>query len=94
MKKQKLRRSGAKIMASLIMLLGSLSYIMLLAVVNGSLGFICAMGVTLMGAVGVAKALGETITLSYGMIIGLAIGCGVLRGLLRYFEQYYILIKV
>ena len=75
-------------MASLILLLGSLAYIMVLAVINGSVGFICAMGVTLMGAVGIAKALGETIALSYGMIIGLAIGCGVLRGLLRYLEQY------
>ena len=58
-KKNNLRRSGAKIMASLILLLGSLAYIMVLAVINGSVGFICAMGVTLMGAVGVAKALGE-----------------------------------
>lgn len=87
-KKKTLRRSGAKIMASLILLLGSLAYIMVLAVINGSLGFICAMGVTLFGSVGVAKALGETIALSYGWIIGLAIGCGVLRGILRYFEQY------
>lgn len=86
--KKSLRRSGAKIMASLIALLGSLSYIMVLAVINGSVGFVCAMGVTVFGAVGVAKALGETIALSYGWIIGLTIGCGVLRGLLRYFEQY------
>ena len=86
--KKSLRRSGAKIMASLIALLGSLSYIMILAVINGSVGFVCAMGVTVFGAVGVAKALGETIALSYGWIIGLMIGCGVLRGLLRYFEQY------
>ena len=86
--KKTLRRSGAKIMASLILLLGSLSYIMVLAVINGSVGFVCAMGVTVFGAVGVAKALGETIALSYGWIIGLTIGCGVLRGLLRYFEQY------
>lgn len=83
-----IRRSGAKIMASLVMLLGSLAYIMILAVINGSLGFVCAMGVTLFGAVGVAKVLGETIALSYGWIIALAIGCGVLRGLLRYLEQY------
>ncbi len=82
------RRSGAKIMASLILLLGSLAYIMILAVINGSIGFICAMGVTVFGAVGVAKALGETIALSYGLIIGIAVGCGVLRGILRYFEQY------
>lgn len=46
------------------------------------------MGVTLCGAVGVAKALGESIALSYGTIIALAIGCGVLRGILRFFEQY------
>ncbi len=88
MSKKKLRRSGANIMASLILLLGSLAYIMILAVINGSIGFICAMGVTVFGAVGVAKALGEAIALSYGLIIGIAVGCGVLRGVLRYFEQY------
>ena len=87
-KKQNLRRSGLKIMASLITLLGSLAYIMILAVINGAVGFICAMGVTLMGAVGIAKALGESIALSYDAIIFLAIACGVLRGILRYFEQY------
>ncbi len=83
-----LRRSGAKIMASLILLLGSLTYLMALAVVNGSLGFAAAMGVTLFGAVGVAKALGESIALSYGAIIALTILCGVVRGLLRFLEQY------
>ncbi len=88
MSKNAIRRSGAKIMASLIMLLGSLAYIMVLAVINGSLGFVCAMSVTLFGAVGAAKALGEAISLSYSAIIALAIGCGVLRGLLRYIEQY------
>ncbi len=86
--KTKLRRSGAKIMASLIVLLGSLSYIMVLAVVNGSAGFVAAMGVTVFGAVGVAKALGEAVALSYGWIIGLAVACGVVRGGLRYLEQY------
>lgn len=87
-KKRTIRRSGAKIMASLILLLGSLSYIMVLAVINGAAGFVCAMGVTLMGAVAVAKALGESIALSYEAIVILAVGCGVIRGVLRYFEQY------
>lgn len=87
-KKVRMRRGGGKIMASLILLLGNLSYIMMLAVVNGSLGFLCATGVTLFGAIGIAKALGETIALSYGLIIGLTVGCGVLRGALRYLEQY------
>ena len=86
--KAKLRRSGAKIMASLILLLGSLSYIMVLAVINGSVGFLAAMGVTVFGAMGVAKALGESIALSWGWIIALTVGCGVVRGGLRYIEQY------
>ena len=86
--KKKLRRNGAEIMARLILLLGSLALVMLLAVINGSLGFICAMGVPLFGAIGIAKALGEPIALSYGWIIALALGCGLLRGLLRYLEQY------
>lgn len=88
MMKQKIRRSGLKIMSSLIVLLGSLSYIMILAVINGSLGFICAMGVTVVGAIGVAKILGEAICLSYTLIIILLVLFGVLRGILRYFEQY------
>lgn len=86
--KKKLRRSGAVIMANLILLLGSLAYIMILAVLNGSLGFLSAMGVTLFGALGIAKFLGESISLSYGALVALAIGCGALRGALRYFEQY------
>lgn len=89
MKKQNsIRRSGLKIMASLIILLGSLAYIMILAVINGSLGFLSAMGVTIFGAFGIAKALGESIALSYGWIMALTILCGVIRGILRYFEQY------
>ena len=86
--KTKIRRSGASIMANLILLLGNLAYIMVLAVINGSLGFICAMGVPLCGAIGVAKAIGEPIALSYNAVIALAVGCGVVRGILRYFEQY------
>ena len=85
----KTRRSGIAIMAKLILLLGNLSGIMLLAVINGSLGFLCAMGVTVSGALGIAKFLGESIPLSYGAIMALAIGCGVLRGALRYIEQYF-----
>ena len=36
----KLRRSGAVIMANLILLLGSLAYIMVLAVINGAIGLL------------------------------------------------------
>ena len=86
--KAKSRRSGGKIMASLIVLLGSLSYIMLLAVINGVLGFLCALGVTVFGSIGVAQFITGTMYMSWGWIIGLAVGCGAVRGGLRYFEQY------
>jgi ATP-binding cassette subfamily C protein len=75
-------------MAALAALLGSLTYIMVFAVINGSLGFLLSMGVTVFGSLGVAKMLGESIALSMGAIAGLAVVCGVLRGLLRYVEQY------
>ena len=89
MKKELSRRSGVQIAAGLMKLLGGrLSAVMLLAVLNGSLGFLCAMGVPFFGAVGIAKALGESISLSYGAIAALCVGCGVLRGGLRYLEQY------
>ena len=89
MKKELSRRSGVRIAAELMKLLGGrLSAVMLLAVLNGSLGFLCAMGVPFFGAVGIAKALGESIPLSYGAIAALCVGCSVLRGGLRYLEQY------
>ena len=84
----RIRRSGLSIMGNLVSLLGGFAMVLLGAVINGSIGYLCAMGVTVLGAVGVAKALGENIALSYNWIIALAIGCGVLRGLLRYIEQY------
>lgn len=84
----KTRRSGIKIMGNLILLLDHLVYIMILAIICGSLGFITAMGVNVMGALGIAKVLGEDITLSYELIMLLALGFGIIRGILRYFEQY------
>ena len=88
MKEKKLRRSGGRIMAGLIVMLGSLSYVMVFAVINGFSGYICAMGVTVSGAVAVAKLLGEGVAISYYALIGIAVGCGVMRGILRYAEQY------
>lgn len=81
-------RSGFKVMSSLMMLLNSLVYIMLLAIFNGSLGFVSSMSVVIFGVVGIAKSFGENIALSYTaifIIIGIS---GLLRGALRYCEQY------
>ena len=83
----KIRRNGLLIMFSLIKLLGSFSFIMILAVINEVLGFILAMGVTIFGALGIAKVLGANIFLTYEVIISLAIVCGLLRGVLRYLSN-------
>ena len=88
MNKVSSRRNGLKIMASLILLLGSLAYVMILAIINGSLGYIAAMGVTLMGAFGIAQFISGTIFMPYEVILTLAVVFGVIRGILRYFEQY------
>lgn len=90
MRKQK-RRNGFTIMAKLIVLVGSLAYIMLLAVVNGLLGYLAALGTTLFGAMGVAQIIDSSTfgsQVSVWLFVGLAVGSGVLRGILRYFEQY------
>jgi len=76
------------IVGKLLSLIGSLTGIIFLAVINGSVGAILALCVTLMGAVAVAKTLGASVTLSYGAIIAMCIIFGVLRGALRFAEQY------
>lgn len=85
---KKTKRSSFKIVVGLISMMGSFFYIIMLAVLNGTLGNLAAIGVVLFGSFGVAKALGQNIPMSYGLIMGLTIGCGVLRGGLRYIEQY------
>jgi len=94
MKRTKNRRNGFSIMAKLIVLVGSLAYIMLLAVVNGLLGYLAALGTTLFGALGVAeivrtRLIEQNPNLNKIIIFAvLAISSGILRGVLRYFEQY------
>lgn len=83
-----LKRSGLLIIAKLISLLGGFGVVIILAVLNGYLGFISSMSVTLFGALGIAKLLGADIAMSYEVIITLVVVSGVLRGVLRYFEQY------
>ena len=83
---EKTRRSGLKIMASLITILGSFAYILILAVINGSFGYLLAMGVTVFGSIGLGLFI-ETGTIPLWVIL-VTIGCGVLRGGVRYIEQY------
>ena len=88
MAKTRQRRPGAVIMARLIALVGSLAWVILLAVLGGVFGFLAAMAVPVLGALGIAKVLGEPVALSYPQIMALAVACGALRGGLRLWEQY------
>ncbi len=84
-----MHNNNLKIMLSLVKLLGfKLSLFMLLAILNGSLGFLFSIAITVLGALGIAKLLGEQIILSYPLIITLILLAGSLRGVLRYIEQY------
>ncbi|MFI3325857.1 MAG: ABC transporter ATP-binding protein [Clostridia bacterium] len=83
-----MRRSGLEIMAKLFLLVGKLIPVLVLAVIGGSLGFLCAISITVLGAVGIAKLLGFFTAISFNTIFILIISFGILRGVLRYFEQY------
>jgi len=82
------RRSGFKIVSKLLSLIGSLSYVILLAVINGSIGHAVGTFIPVLGALAIAKACGAEVALSYTVLFILIIGFGLLRGVLRYFEQY------
>ena len=73
----------------LLSLLGNLSYIIILAVLGGVLGNLSAICVMLFGSMAVCKLIdANSISLSMNAIIALLITSGVLRGLLRFLEQY------
>lgn len=89
--------SNFKIINRLLKLIGKFINVLILAVVNGAVGFLCGSAITILGAVGLAKMLGSPINMSYELIVGLIIASGILRGILRYFEQYsnhYIAFKI
>ena len=76
-------------MLELLKLLGRLKYIIIIAVCGGYVGNACAIGVMSFGACCVAKLVDPAFSgLSIGAFAGLTIGAGVLRGLLRFMEQY------
>ncbi|MBU5478801.1 thiol reductant ABC exporter subunit CydC [Eubacterium sp. MSJ-13] len=91
-KSVKKRRSAVKIMGQLIGLVAPLLHIMLLAIVLGVLGYLCAIFLTILAGQVLLKGLGEPVMLFSDMsiktlfiIMGTA---AVMRGVLHYAEQY------
>ncbi len=83
-----MRRNGFKIMANLFALVGSFMYVLVLAVFNGSLGFLFAMSLTILGTVALAQLLGAFTGISLTLILSLIIVFGVMVGVLKCIEQY------
>ncbi len=82
------RMDQIRIIFELTSLLGRLVWVIVLAVVAGSVGFIAAISIPALGAMGVVKLMGETVKYGWSEIFVLIIVAGILRGVLRYGEQY------
>ncbi len=81
------RRSGIKIMAQLIVLMKPLALYIIIAIFLGVLGFLCATGVPVTGAMGMLVLFGFPSPVSLRILICILFACAILRGILRYGEQ-------
>ena len=91
-----MRRSGFKIMMGLIGLIKPLAGFMTLAIVLGVLGFLCAIGVSVLGVFGLGSIMGFLQTNLKTVFIIIA-AFAILRGILHYGEQacnHYIAFKL
>lgn len=82
-----MKRSGAQVMAHLIGLVRPLSGYMVLAIVMGLIGHLCATFITVFGGYAVLHILQYEPRMSLGMIYLAVLLFALLRGLLRYAEQ-------
>lgn len=92
-----MKRGIIKLISKLITLIGPFISVILLAVVNGVIGYLLAINITLFAGIAILKFLGIAISLSYPLIFTIIILSGILRGIVRYFEQYsnhYIAFKI
>ena len=89
-KSVKKRRSAIKIMGQLIGLVAPLLHIMLLAILLGVMGYLCAIFLTILASQVLLKGLGEPATVFSDMSIKtlFIIMAAVMRGVLHYAEQY------
>lgn len=75
----------------------SFAFIVILAVINGIIGNLFSIGISLFASLGLISIMGYEVNISLLIIVILMISLGCLRGLLRYFEQYsnhYIAFKI
>src|SRR5699024_7452044 len=81
------KRSGLQVMLQLVGLVRPLAGFMVLAILLGLVGHLCAAFLTVLGGYAVAGALGLEIPFSLELLFGGVLVFAVARGLLRYGEQ-------
>lgn len=81
------RRSGFVVMARLIGLVKPLAGYMVLAIIMGLIGHLCAAFITIFGGYAILWVAGIDMGLSLGFIFGAVLVFALVRGVLRYAEQ-------
>lgn len=97
MNNEKNRLSGGKIMFRLIKILKPLVPVMMITISFGVLGFLAAIAITTFGAIAIGDIMGINMGYALNTTVKVIIICGIIRGILRYIEQYsghYIAFKI
>ncbi|MCR5078978.1 MAG: ABC transporter ATP-binding protein/permease [Bacilli bacterium] len=82
------RRNVFTLIKGMLSLVGKHVWLIVLAVIVGTLGFFAAMGITFFAGLSIANGLGLGISISFGLLIALILISGFARGGLRFVEQY------
>lgn len=92
-----MRKNGFVVMWNLLKLVTPLAHIMSFTIIMGTLGFLSAIFIMVLGAMGLANLLDFPTHLNFSQILTALIVLAVLRGILRYLEQmsgHYIAFKL
>ena len=82
------KHSSIALIGKMLSLVKPYIYLIVLAVLVGSLGFFAAMGITFFAGLAIFSYLGEPLAISFAWLLALIVIFGFSRGLLRYVEQY------
>lgn len=91
------QRSGYKVMLSLIKLVKPLTLYMILAILMGLIGHLCASFITILGGYAILDVLNFNIGINLSTIFIIILLCALFRGIFRYIEQscnHYIAFKL
>ena len=91
------QRSGYKVMLSLIKLVKPLTLYMILAILMGLIGHLCASFITILSGYAILDVLDFNIGINLSTIFIIILLCALFRGVFRYIEQscnHYIAFKL